>query len=166
MTAIAGLAPTTSAIILGVATGWFSQEFYTHDTAIMKIIGSLMLIALGFFYWVIALARRRRQLVDHRSARRSMTASPMRFKSIVEEMFFSPCLPIVVYSFTAGFVGWHGIVAVLVIHFAVTMAGMMTFVDLNWRGVEKFQLRVLEHYEKAITGALLVVFGILAYMEL
>jgi drug/metabolite transporter (DMT)-like permease len=78
-------------------------------------------------------------------------------------MFFSPCLEIEAYYFTAGALGWGGIAVVSMVYLIVTVLGMLLLVDLGRRGVEKMKWHFLEHHEKRVTGLVLVVLGVFAY---
>jgi hypothetical protein len=77
-------------------------------------------------------------------------------------MFFSPCLEIEAYYFTAGALGRLGIATVSIIYVVVTVLGMLLLVDLGRRGIEKVRLHFLEHHEKGVTGVVLIVLGVLA----
>jgi len=50
------------------------------------------------------------------------------------------------------------------IYVLVTVLGMLLLVDLGRRGIQKIRLHFLEHHEKGVTGAVLIVLGILAYL--
>jgi hypothetical protein len=78
-------------------------------------------------------------------------------------MFFSPCLEIEAYYFTAGALGWGGIAVVSTVYLIVTVLGMLLLVDLGRKGVEKIKWHFLEHHEKRVTGSVLIVLGIIAY---
>ena len=78
-------------------------------------------------------------------------------------MFFSPCIEIEAYYFTAGTLGMSGIIVVSIIYLILTIFGMLLLVDLGNRGVEKLNWHFLEHHEKKIMGIVLIVLGIFAY---
>jgi len=78
-------------------------------------------------------------------------------------MFFSPCIEIEAYYFSAGLMGWSGIFIVSVVYLIVTVLGMLILVDVGLRGVKKLNWHFLEHHEKRVTGTVLILLGILAY---
>ncbi len=78
-------------------------------------------------------------------------------------MFFSPCLELEAYYFTAGALGWRGIAVVSTVYFLVTVLGMIVLVDLGRRGAEKIKSHFLEHHEKGVTSVVLIVLGVFAY---
>ena len=83
--------------------------------------------------------------------------------SLCLAMFFSPCIEIEAYYFTAGTLGWHGIVAVSLVYLVLTVVGMVVLVDLGLKGAAGVRSRFLEHHEKGVTGLLLVALGVLAH---
>ena len=83
--------------------------------------------------------------------------------SLSVAMFFSPCLELEAYYFTAGTLGWRGIGVVSAIYFFITVLAIVLLVLLGRRGIEKLNWHFLEHHEKGVTAAVLIVVGILAY---
>ena len=78
-------------------------------------------------------------------------------------MFFSPCIEIEAYYFQAATQGWIGILLVSVVYLIMTLTIMVMLVYLGLKGVNKFNLHFLDHHEKAITGVVLILLGLLAY---
>ena len=78
-------------------------------------------------------------------------------------MFFSPCLEIEVYYFVASKLGWEGIITVSVIYTFITITGMLLLVLLGMKGAKKIKSHFLEHHEKTITGALLILLGVTGF---
>jgi hypothetical protein len=83
--------------------------------------------------------------------------------SLSAAMFFSPCIEIEAYFFHAGTHGWAGILAVSLVYLIVTVMGMLVLVDLGIRGAKRMRSHFLEHHEKKITGAILILSGLVAY---
>jgi hypothetical protein len=78
-------------------------------------------------------------------------------------MFFSPCLEIETFYFTAGTYGWQGIWTVSDIYLIITLLGITILTLSGKKTMERFNLHFLEHYEKKITGVILILLGILSY---
>jgi cadmium resistance protein CadD (predicted permease) len=78
-------------------------------------------------------------------------------------MFFSPCLEIETFYFTAGTYGWQGIWTVSAIYLIITLLGITILTLSGKKTMERFNLHFLEHYEKKITGVILILLGILSY---
>jgi len=158
--AIAAIANCASTILLGLLIGWLGHEFYHHHpSALMKWIGPFLLIMLGLVYLAIDARGRRFQHADNTIYYASFVFPTAPIMSIVEDMFFFPCVEIEVFYFTAGSRDLLGIVTVTLIYFAVTSVVLMVLVDSSWRGKEAIRLRVLKNHSKAVTGWLLVLLG-------
>jgi hypothetical protein len=163
-TGITGLAHVTSTILIGVVAGLLGYELSTRYSVVASVVAPAVLIALGIAYLVLEVVGRRRPHHHLAAPDRGGTAS--RFSlvaSLSAAMFFSPCIEIEAYFFTAGALGWRGIATVSLVYLAVTVAGMMVLVDLGLKGAAKIESHFLEHHEKGITGLLLIGLGALAY---
>jgi hypothetical protein len=162
-TGITGLAHVTSTILIGVAAGLLGHELSTRYSALASVVAPAVLIGLGLIYLVLEFTGRRH------SHRHFETSEPERgvsrfslVASLSAAMFFSPCIEIEAYYFTAGTLGWSGIIAVSLVYLVVTVGGMVVLVDLGLRGAARIQSHFLEHHERAVTGLLLVGLGVLA----
>jgi len=165
VTAIAGLAHVASTLIIGMLVGWLGYQLSSRRALITGIIAPAILVALGLFYLVADWRSRRHHHHDHEAAHRGSRSSKTAvITSLVVAMFFSPCLEIEAYYFTAGALGWLGIATVSIIYVLVTVLGMLVLVDLSRRGMQKIRLLFLEHHEKGITGVALIILGVLAYL--
>ena len=79
-------------------------------------------------------------------------------------MFFSPCVEIEAYYFSIAYTGWFGILTLSTIYLLITVLGMTIMVDISRKSLEFLnkKLHFLEHYEKAISGTILVLLGIIS----
>jgi hypothetical protein len=162
-TGITGLAHVTSTILIGVVAGLLGHELSARYSGVASVVAPAVLIGLGSIYLVLEVTGRSHQHGHFAAAERKSKAS--RFSlvaSLSAAMFFSPCIEIEAYYFTAGALGWPGIVAVSLVYLTVTVGGMVVLVDLGRRGAERIESHFLEHHEKGVTGLLLVGLGILA----
>jgi len=168
ITGIAGLAHVTSTILIGVVVGLLGYQLSTRYASVTSLMAPLVLIGLGVVYLVLEFAGRRHPHHHFETPRRGSSVS--RFSlvaSLCVGMFFSPCLEIEAYYFTAGTLGWQGIATVSLVYLVVTVAGMVLLVDLGLKGAARIQSHFLEHHEKAVTGLLLIGLGALAgFVEL
>ena len=78
-------------------------------------------------------------------------------------MFFSPCIELEAYYFSAGSLGWPGILLVSSVYLVATVLGMLLLVELGLRGAKRIRSNFLEHHEKRITGLLLIALGVMAF---
>jgi len=80
--------------------------------------------------------------------------------SLALAMFLSPCLEVEAYYFQAGAAGWKGILMVSAIYVMITVSGMLLLVYLGNKGVSAIRSHFLDHHEKLISGAVLLLLGI------
>jgi nickel/cobalt exporter len=163
VTAITGLAHVTSTILIGIMAGMLGYELSTRYSLVASLVAPSVLIGLGVIYLILEVVGRRRHHQHVATPERGSKAS--RFSlvaSLCLGMFFSPCIEIEAYYFTAGTLGWPGIVTVSLIYLLVTVAGMVLLVELGRRGAARIQSHFLEHHDKGVTGVLLVGLGVLA----
>lgn len=78
-------------------------------------------------------------------------------------MFFSPCLEIEAYYFTAGTHGKLAIGLLSAVYLLITVTGSILLVSLASKSIEEFKWHFLEHHEKKITGIVLIALGLLSY---
>jgi hypothetical protein len=78
-------------------------------------------------------------------------------------MFFSPCIELESYYFTAGKLGWEGIILVSINYLTATVICMLSFVAIAMHGINKLRLDFVENNEKAIIGLVLISVGIMTY---
>ncbi len=169
ITAITGSAHTISTIIIGFIVGLVGYKLSESYHFITKIIAPLILIALGLIYFfleyrhsLIKTSHQHHHIhVDEIVQKRKSKKSIVLALSIA--MFFSPCLEIEIYYFTASRLGWMGIVMVSVVYFFVTVFGMMFLVHFASKGVRKLNWHFLEHHDKLISGIVLLLVGLLAF---
>jgi hypothetical protein len=164
ITGITGLAHVTSTILIGVVAGLLGHELSTRYAAVATVAAPAILIGLGVVYLALDLGGRHRQHHHFEARRRGGKASRLSLvASLCVGMFFSPCLEIEAYYFSAGALGWPVILTVSVVYLLVTVGGMVVLVDLGLKGAARIQSHFLEHHEKAVTGLLLIGLGVLAY---
>jgi hypothetical protein len=164
ITGITGLAHSTSTILIGVLAGLLGHGLSTRYAPVAAVVAPSVLVGLGGVYLVLDVAARRRH--RHHFATREGGEKASRFSLVAPlcvAMFFSPCIEIEAYYFTAGILGWQGIVTVSLVYLVVTVLGMVVIVDLGLAGAARIRSQFLEHHEKRVTGLLLIALGALAY---
>jgi ABC-type nickel/cobalt efflux system permease component RcnA len=81
--------------------------------------------------------------------------------SLLALLTFSPCegfLPVYVSAIQYGWAGFLLSSAVLAV---ATLAGMMLFTSLTMAGLDRVNLKAVEHYESAILGTVLCLLGVI-----
>ncbi len=164
ITAIAGFSHTLSTIIIGIIVGFLGYKLSDSYHFIVAVIAPSLLILLGIIYLLLSIRENKHHHHHdiHIDEKRKKTNAAI-ILTLVVSMFFSPCLEIEAYFFVASKLGWEGIISVSVIYTLITIAGMLLLVWLGMKGVRKIRSHFLEHHEKTITGALLIVLGIAGY---
>ena len=164
MTAITGFAHSLSTILIGIVVGIFSIKLSKSYKDFSLIVAPLVLLSLGVIYLVLDSKTNHghHNVKNDNISRKSKLAI---VTSLAAAMFFSPCIEIEAYYIRAsakseGF----GIGAVSITYLVVTVLGMLLLVDLGRRGIERFRSHFLEHHERGITGAVLVLLGIFAFI--
>jgi len=163
VTAITGSAHTLSTILVGIFVGLVGYKLSSTHEFITRVVAPSILVILGFIYLIVDLksSHHHRNPVEIGSISKKPKLGIITSLGIA--MFFSPCLEIEAYYFTAGTLGWLGIGIVSIVYLVVTVLGMLLLVDLGCKGVEKIKWHFLEHHEKRVTGLVLMVLGIFAY---
>ena len=161
-TGIAGFAHTLSTILVGIVVGLIGYELSEKYSAFISIVAPSVLVLLGIIYIVFNTGHTHLDYsskVQKNKNRRKISI----ISSLAFAMFFSPCIEIEAYYFSAGEFGVVGIGVVSAIYLSVTVLGMLLLVDLGLRGVKRIKSHFLEHNEKKLTGVILIVLGIAAY---
>ena len=162
ITAFIGIAHTTSTIIIGILigiTGFILSSTYEFVTS---IAAPFIMIIIGTFYIFFDLSHsydHDHLKIDSGSKRSKITI----ITSLAIAMFFSPCLEIEAFYFTAGTLGWLGIIAVSSVYMIVTVLCMVSLVDFSLKRVEKIHWHFFENHNKRVTGIILIILGIFAY---
>ena len=161
-TAISGFAHVASTILIGIIVGWAGYKLASSYHYISKVAAPAILIIFGMVY--IArnfLGHKHHHHFDEQLAPNTPFVTVVLSLSI--GMFFSPCIELESYYFTAGTFGWAGIIVVSLVYLVVTVAAMVIYVALAIEGINRFNWRFLEMNEKAIIGAVLIIVGLTTY---
>jgi nickel/cobalt exporter len=155
---IVSFAHVLSTIILGVVIGIIGMEAAKKMGEFTEWFAPLLLILFGIIYV---------SLGQHHHHNENLDIKTHSFTRIVTSMsitmFFTPCLEMETYYFTAGTYGWSGIILISVVYLLVTVIGISILTVSGKKTMDRFNLHYLEHYEKKITGVILILLGILSY---
>lgn len=169
ITALTGFSHTLSTVVIGIIVGLVGYKLSESYHYIVHYIAPIILISLGLIYFLLEY---RHSLIKSERHHHHIHVEDIIKKkknnraivlTLITAMFFSPCLEIEVYYFTASRLGWVGIGIVSVVYFFVTVFGMMFLVHFASKGVKKLQWHFLEHHDKLISGIVLVLVGLLAF---
>ncbi len=162
-TALVGFSHTASTILIGIAVGLLGYSLSQHYDLITKWIAPLLLIGIGLVY--LLLHAKSSEHSHHDSEDLADKSKWAIVGSLSIAMFFSPCLEIEAYYFTAGTFGWTAIWLISIIYLVVTVSGMVLLVLFTKRGMKNLEFHFLEHNEKLITGVILIILGIFTYFN-
>lgn len=159
ITFFAGGAHVLSTIIIGLLISYLSFRLSENFSSYMTGISSLLLIGLGLFFIYRHYHHHHFHIDDNYS---DLTQSK-KIQIIVLSMFFSPCLEIEALYILAGQEGWPTIILLSLLYTIVTLLGMITWVYLVYRGLERFNQNwhKLEHNSGIISGAILIATGLI-----
>ncbi len=183
ITAIAGVTHTVSTVIIGILVGMVGWKLSQVGAIYMKVIAPAILASIGLIYVIYDLTGRgshrhcaHDELEEehdhhhhhhhghfHLPQGKEMRTKSAVIGSLMVAMFFSPCLEIEAYYFTAAQYGWIGILSVSAIYVAFTVGGMVLLVHLGLKGMKMLQWHFLEHHERLVAGIVLLGTATLVY---
>lgn len=158
---IAALAHTLSTISLGVIIGLIGVEISDQLRLFPTIIAPLVLIFMGILYFGLDMGHTHHEHISEKKLAKKSKRSIIL--SVCIAMFFSPCLEIETFYFSAGPFGWKGIISISLVYLLVTVSGIMALVAVGGRSLEKVNFHFLENHEKKITGFTLILLGIFTF---
>jgi nickel/cobalt transporter (NicO) family protein len=166
-TLITGIAHTLSTILIGILVGLIGFKLSASYSVISETIAPAILIGLGVIYIIVGFRHH-----NHHHELNPLINEPVQKKSrwlavitsLSLAMFLTPCIEIEAYYFQAGTMGWPGIFMVSDVYVTTTVLAMLLLVFLGMKGVNAFRSGFLECHEKQVTGAVLVLLGILALL--
>jgi putative Mn2+ efflux pump MntP len=153
VTGISGLAHTLSTTLLGIAVGIIGINLSRSYTSFAEKIAPALLIIRHYNHM-------HSHDVNENVRSRAKWAI---IASLALTMFLSPCLEIEAYYLQAASAGWEGIIMVTFVYILVTVGGMMLLVFLAGKGVQSIRSHFLSHYEKVLTGSVLILLGIISF---
>lgn len=162
VTAIASFAHTLSTILLGIVIGLIGYKLSDTYHIITDVVAPLVLVFMGLIYFSLSFRHTEHEHLPAKEKLRNKS-KPTIITALALSMFFSPCLEIEAYYFTAGTHGKLAIWLLSAIYLIVTVAGSILLVTLASKNIEKFKWHFLEHHEKKITGIVLIALGLLSY---
>ena len=160
VTAIAGFAHVLSTILIGIMLGLLGYELVSWVEHFTHIIGPSILVLLGIFF----IYRHHAHKHFHLQEQPVGTMSDLQIISILGmSMFLSPCLEVEAYFLMAGTLGYGAIAILSGLYALITIAGMMLWVSIMYKGAMRFDWHSLEHNAGIITGSTLILTGLISY---
>jgi putative Mn2+ efflux pump MntP len=168
ITALIGFLHTISTIAIGIVIGFIGIKLGNAIEVVESIYAPTILIGLGLIFIITNFRKNYHHSHCHIDSEEIKEASKKSKRAIIAAlgtmMFFSPCVEIEAYYFSIAYTGWFGILTLSTIYLLITVLGMTIMVDISRKSLEFLnkKLHFLEHYEKAISGTILVLLGIIS----
>ena len=160
VTFVAGLAHVLSTVVIGIFLGIIGVELSNTIESFTRIIAPSIIILIGFFFI-------RQHYVHHHFhlENQKIAGKPKRkiIAALILAMFLSPCLEIEAYFLLAGAQGWWVVATISLIYCVVSISGMMLWIRFAYKGLLKLNWHTWEHNAGLISGAVLIVTGILSF---
>lgn len=160
ITFIAGLAHVISTIVIGIFLGIIGSELNQHLDQFTRVIAPSILILIGFYFvrehYKHHHFHLEKEVLQKKTKRSVITA-------LVIAMFLSPCMEIEAYFLLAGSKGWYFMTAIALLYAMITIAGMLIWVRIVYKGLLKLNWHKWEHNAGIITGIILIVTGIISF---
>ncbi|MBS1682299.1 MAG: manganese efflux pump [Bacteroidetes bacterium] len=159
ITAVAGLSHVLSTLLIGWSLVFFGKEFLKFFSAFTPFIAPSVLIIIG----IIFIYRHHRHKHFHIADQQHQSSKAKMILTLSLAMFFSPCLEIEAFFLAASSQNVWWTVLMSAIYAVVTLSGMMVWVGVAYRGLNKFNWHALEHKAGIITGTTLILTGVATY---
>jgi nickel/cobalt exporter len=159
VTAISGLSHVASTLLIGWGLAFFGWELSQKYKSITPFIAPVVLVLIG----TIFIYRHHRHKHFHVADQQHQNSKFKMIISLSLAMFFSPCLEVEAYFLAAGVENIWWTVLLSAIYFFVTLIGMVIWVAIAYRGLNKFNWHALEHKAGIIAGVTLITSGIISF---
>lgn len=157
ITFLAGMAHVISTVIIGILLGLIGSELTEHIEDFTSIIGPSILILIGLYFV-------RQHYIHHHFHLQKEQLEKKTKRSIIlaliVAMFLSPCMEIEAYFLLAGSNGWYVLAGIAAMYSIITIAGMLIWVRIVYKGLLKLNWHKWEHNAGIITGLVLIVTGL------
>ena len=159
ITAIAGLSHVASTLAIGWLLVFFGWELSKKFQVIAPFIAPAVLIVVGSVF----IYRHHKHKHFHVADQPHQNSKTKMIVSLSVAMFFSPCLEIEAFFLAASAQSAWWTLLMSSIYAVVTLSGMIIWVNVAYHGLNKLNWHALEHKAGIITGATLILTGILSY---
>jgi len=183
--ALCGSAHVLSTVLIGVMIGAAGKAASERYELFVHYVGPGILIGLGLVLIVLDLLGKSHhhgrchgpmdhhdQDHDHQHGHQHLaheTQSPpagsgAAIAAVTLAMFLSPCIELMAYFLRAGQLGWRGIASLALTYLVVTVGGIILLVAVFSAGYRRVRWRLLEYHERLVSGSVLILAGIVAFM--
>ncbi|RYZ27952.1 MAG: hypothetical protein EOO10_11155 [Chitinophagaceae bacterium] len=161
VTLLAAGAHVFGTIVLGLILGYIGKELEEEYGRAITVAAAILLIVFGLIYFTVNLPHHHHSTQQDVSAyKRSKTRWIWIF---VGMMFLSPCLEVESLFLSAGAFGMMAVFSMAITYAVVSILGIWLLVSLGIKGVNLLPAEFIEHNEKKISGAVLILVGIVTF---
>ena len=161
VTFLAALAHVTGTVILGLILGLIGKELEEKYGTIIHVVSAVLLIVFGLIYFTVNLPH------HHHSEQKDVAAFKRSKRKwiliFIIMMFLSPCLEVESLFLSAGVYGMGTVTLMAIVYAIVSIGGILLLVNLGFKGVNLLPANFIEHNEKRISGAVLILVGIISF---
>jgi nickel/cobalt transporter (NicO) family protein len=156
---LSSLAHVIGTVLLGILLGKLSNELATQFETYVHGFGAVALILFGIYYFFSG----HKHPVNGKAVT-EVKNSQLRWAFLFSTMmFFSPCLEVQSLFISAGVYGMNYTLLMAGVYSVISITGIVLLVVLSFRGIKLIDTHFLEHYEKQITGSILMAVGVLTF---
>lgn len=161
ITLLAAAAHVFGTVILGIILGLIGKELQEEYGQTIHVATAVLLIAFGLIYFTVNLPH------HHHSAQQDVSAYKKSKRKwiliFVGMMFLSPCLEVESLFLSAGAFGMGAVFSMAATYAVISILGIWLLVGLGMKGVNLLPAHFIEHNEKKISGAVLILVGIVTF---
>lgn len=160
ITFIAGGAHVVSTVTIGVLLGFIGSELTVHLEHFSHIVAPSILILIGLYF---VRQHYRHHHFHLQKKQLEKKTKPAIIFALVIAMFLSPCMEIEAYFLMAGTKGWYIMALIAIMYSVITLAGMLAWIRIAYKGLVKLNWHKWEHNAGIITGLVLIFTGIISF---
>lgn len=160
ITFIAAISHGLSTVVLGFVLAYIGSQMAESIENFTRYVAPAILIVMGIIFIYRHHNHKHFHISDDLKKKRSKKKLII---ALVLAMFLSPCMEIEAYFLLAGSQAPWLLWFIAVLYLLITTLGMLLLVRFAYKGLLKLNWHALEHNAGIITGATLVLTGILAF---
>jgi nickel/cobalt transporter (NicO) family protein len=161
VTFLSATAHVLGTVALGLVLGVIGKELADQYGHAINVGASVLLIIFGLIYYTVNLPHHhhssQKDVVQYKRSKRKW------IMIFIFMMFLSPCLEVESLFLSAGAYGMTNVILLSVVYAIVSISGILLLVNLGNKGINLLPADFIEHNEKRISGAVLIVVGIISF---
>jgi len=164
---ITSLSHTASTVLIGIAVGTVGLGLSRNYELITKTAAPAILFLIGLIYIITDFRNSRKGHTHSHSVNDRSSGKKTRRALLITlciAMFLTPCFEIEAYYFQAALYGWSGIFIVSAVYLVTTILVTILLVNAGLKGISRWNLHFMDHHEKLVTGLVLIILAVLAFV--